>query len=660
MRKKQTDKQIWIILAVLALLTITVYLRVLGNGFIQFYDDNSYVVQNEHVKNGLDIGWAFSSFRNANWHPLTWMSHMLDYELYANDPKGHHATSLLLHTANVLLLFLVLNRLTRSRWKSAFVAALFAVHPLHVESVAWVAERKDVLSTFFWLLTMGAYVLYAEKPGTKRYVPVIVLFALGLMAKPMLVTLPFTLLLLDYWPLRRSERSVLKLVLEKLPLLILAGGSCVVTYIAQQRGSAVGSFKEYSVGVRIANTLVAYVTYLAKMVWPSKLAILYPHPGTSLPVWESVGAGLLLAGITFLVLRAARKRPYLPLGWFWYLGTLIPVIGLVQVGDQAMADRYTYVPLIGMFVMIAWGIPECVRVWACGSMGETELRTPNAQRPTSNRTTGKHRTPNTHTPIPPHSHAIPLAVAAGVVIAALAVCTWVQLGYWKDDLTLFERSVSVTKGNYGMHGNLGAIYIMKRDYGKAIMHLSEAVRIKPGAADLHGMYGTALFSAGQVDQAVKQFSEALRLNPKLPLQQALAEAQRKQREANRPDRANYEQAVALFNQAVTLDNQGDTEAAVAGYKKAIALCPSYADPYCNLARAIYNAGQTDEAIKLCQKAVSLRPDFGFAHSTLAVYLFVQGRYRESWREVHLAGKYGASPDPAFVQMLAGKLPNPGK
>jgi protein O-mannosyl-transferase len=662
MKKNRPDRQLWLILTVLTLLTITVYLQVLGNGFIQFYDDGSYVLRNDHVKSGIDAGWAFGSFYNANWHPLTWMSHMLDYDLYGDNPAGHHATNLILHTANVLLLFLLLNRLTRSRWKSAFVAALFAVHPLHVESVAWVAERKDVLSTLFWLLTTWAYVLYTEKPGTRRYAYVIVLFALGLMCKPMLVTLPFTLLLLDHWPLgnrrqtvdNRLQKGLGKLILEKFPLFALSAASCVVTYLAQQKGSAVGTFKEYSLGIRIENSLVSYVTYLAKTVWPSKLAVLYPHPGTGLPVWEAVGAGLLLVGITLLVIRAAGKRPYLPVGWFWFLGTLIPVIGLVQAGDQAMADRYTYVPLIGLFVMIAWGIPEIMEAWEHGGSGGSERPTSNSQRSTSK---GQIRNPKSEI----RNANASLLVPACVVIVALSVCTWVQLGYWKDDATLFEHAVVVTKGNYGMHGNLGAIYIFKNDYGKAILHLSEAVRIKPDAADLRGMYGTALFSSGHVDEAIKQFSEALRLKPDLPVvRQALEEAQRRRKEATNPDRLKYKQAAELFNQGVIADSNGDAAGATAKYKAAIRVCPSYADPYCNLARAAYNDGKTDEAIKLCQKAVTLRPDFGFAHNTLAVYLFVACRYKESWHEVHMAEKYGTSPDSEFVNMLGTKMPDPGK
>jgi len=329
------------------------------------YDDQDYVTNNFIIQRGLTLDglrWAFTTIHFGNWHTLTWLSHMLDCQLYGLNPRGHHLTNLALHAANTVLLFLLLARITAALWPSAFVAALFALHPLHVESVAWVAERKDVLSSFFFLTTLWAYARYAAAPSLRRYLPVLFSFALGLMAKPMLVTLPFVLLLLDYWPLgrmapetpikmkgRKAKRSadqrpkdqILGLVWEKAPLFALAAVSCVITLVGQKVAMASLELTPWS---RIGNALVAYVSYLGKMVWPLNLAVFYPHPGNSLPLYQAVGASILLLGVTYLVLKKARRYPYLPVGWFWYLGILVPVIGLVQVGDQAMADRYTYIP----------------------------------------------------------------------------------------------------------------------------------------------------------------------------------------------------------------------------------------------------------------------------------------------------------------------------
>ena len=641
MKRRPKDRGVFMIALALVVLTLAAYWRVLGNGFIRFYDDGSYVLNNPHIQTGLNfsaIYWAFTTFYNANWHPLTWISHILDYSLFAPNPQGHHATSLILHAASSVLLFLILNRITGSRWRSAFVAALFAVHPLHVESVAWIAERKDVLSTFFLMLTLGAYVRYVERPGARRYAAVVLLFALGLMSKPMLVTLPFTLLLLDYWPLERfgDKTPVWKLIVEKTPLFALSAASCAITYIAQQTGGAVGTFKEFPLGVRAANAVVAYAVYVLKMLFPLRLGALYPHPGNSLPIWEVACAVVVLLGISLLVIRVAGKAPYLAVGWLWYVVTLIPVIGLVQVGEQAMADRYTYVPLIGLLVMISWGIPEIMR----------RLNV-----------TGRRGDPDT--PTLPHPHT--LMILAVITIAVLSSLTWVQTGCWRDDATLFQHALNVTKNNATMEGNLGAVYAGQGDYASAAKHYSEAVRIRPDTADFRASLGTSLAMIGKLADAEKQFSEALNLNPKLEtVRRDLESVRRKLHMAAGTNQADFETAVALFSEGVAFDSRGETTEAVRRYKGAIRLAPRYADPYCNLARAAYNGGDTDEAIRLCGKATALDPDLGQAHSSLAVFLYVKGDYADSWHEIHEAERCGAAPDPDLIRLLSSKLPDPAR
>ena len=400
----------------LVMATLAVYWQVQNYDFVNF-DDNDYVYDNRHVQDGLtlkSIIWAFTNIHASNWHPVTWLSHMMDYQLYGMNPGRHHLTNLLFHIANTLLLFLVFRKMTDSLWQSGFVAALFALHPLHVESVAWVSERKDVLSTFFWMLTMWSYIWYVEHPAVKRYILVVLFFALGLMSKPMLVTLPFVLLLLDFYPLNRfqsqqpkgsanaQQRSIaLRLILEKIPLFVLVAMSSAMTFYAQKHGKTVASLEVIPLKSRVANALVSYVSYIIKTIYPSKLAVLYPHPGI-LPWWQIAGACLLLVTISFLAIRVVKQSPYFVVGWLWYLGTLVPVIGLVQVGIQSMADRYTYVPLIGIFIIIVWGIPELVAQW--------------------------------------RYRKICLATLATVVLTILMAMTWKKVGYWKSSITLFEHT----------------------------------------------------------------------------------------------------------------------------------------------------------------------------------------------------------------------------
>lgn len=477
---------------------LVVFWQSADHEFVNF-DDELYVTRNSHVQAGLTyqgLVWALTTTHVGNWHPLTWLSHMLDCELYGLNPGGHHFTNLLLHIANTLLLFMVLKRMTGALRRSAFVAALFALHPLHVESVAWVAERKDVLSTFFWMLTMGVYVRYVERPGLNRYLLVLLSFALGLMAKPMLVTLPFVLLLLDYWPLGRfqfrqssddsnsqshesinfsNQRSLIfRLVLEKAPFFALAAVSGVVTFFVQQGGGAVRSLYVFPLDIRIANAMVSYVSYIEKMIWPHHLAVFYPHPGM-LPMWQIAGAGLLLVCISVLVVRAARRHPYLLTGWLWYLGTLVPVIGLVQVGSHAMADRYTYVPLIGLFIMIAWGSCDISERW--------------------------------------RYRKIVLAISTGVLLCASMISTGSQVRYWQNSVALFEHTLDVTANNWLAHNNMGIALARRGKFDEAIAHYSETLRIKPDYAPAYSNLGIVFAVQEKAEEAIAHFRKALQINP---------------------------------------------------------------------------------------------------------------------------------------------------
>ena len=591
-----------LVAAILFLMTVAAYWRVLSNDFIVYYDDAGYVTDNPHVQAGLtgeSVRWAFTSMRCGNWHPLTWISHMADVSLFGMKPMGHHLTNLLLHLANTLLLLVVLRKMTGSLWRSGFVAALFAVHPLHVESVAWVAERKDVLSTFFWLFTLGAYALYTEKPGIKRYLPVIFVYALGLMAKPMLVTLPLILLLLDYWPLGRLRRGW-SLVWEKLPLLALSAGSSVMTLIAQNRGEAISDLNALPLGMRISNALVSYVSYMGKIFWPAKLAVFYPHPKDSLAVWKIAGSAILLLGISALVLRATRKKPYLGVGWLWYLITLVPVIGILQVGAQSMADRYTYVPLIGLFIVLAWIVPDLAmetKRW-----GKTSR---NA-----------------------------LVTVACLVIVILAVGTWVQVGYWHDSSALLQHALDVTEGNFMARLNLGLALSKQGKVDEAIEHYNEAVAIRPDWPEAYYNLGTMLAKRGDTDEAIEAYKEALRLNPEF--------------------------TAAKVNLAVELIRVGRTEEALQLGQGGSDSAPEAADLHYNMGCLAMREGRHDDAIKEFQAAVRLRPDFGVAHNNLAVEYFFQNDYANAWKEVHLAQRYGYKPNPDFLNALSERMPDPGE
>ncbi len=463
----------------LGLITLAVYWQTLNHDFVGF-DDPAYITENQHIKNGLtlkSITWSFTTMAAGNWHPLTWISHIFDVHVYGMNPKGHHLTNVIFHILNSLLLFLVLKRMTGALWKSAFIAALFALHPLHVESVAWAAERKDVLSAFFWILTLWGYVCYAHRQGVGRYMLVLLFFILGLMSKPMMVTLPFVLILMDYWPLKRfhlPQQSCGYLILEKVPLFVLSAISCFMTFIAQRGGGAVGSLTLYPLSVRIENAIVSYIAYIIKMVWPYDLAVLYPHPQT-LPWWQVAGACLLLILISLIIFKAMRQRPYLAVGWLWYTGGLVPVIGIVQVGSQAMADRYTYIPLIGLFIIIAWGIPELTEKWRSKRKG--------------------------------------LTLIATMTLLILTANTYLQIRHWADGITLFGHALHVTENNYFMHNNFGLALASQGRPKEAIKHYSESLRLAPMYDIAHCNLGIALISEGEFTAASTHFSEALMINP---------------------------------------------------------------------------------------------------------------------------------------------------
>jgi protein O-mannosyl-transferase len=523
------------------------------------YDDPEYVTKNYRVTQGLTLGnvrWAFTTFKAGNWHPLTWLSHMVDVDLFGLKPVGHHWMSLLIHALNAGLLFWLLWRGTGHLWRSLMVAALFALHPLNVESVAWVAERKNVLSTLFGFLTIAAYGWYARSPNWKRYALVASLFAASLMAKAMLVTLPFVLLLLDFWPLARlgnpapqksgelstepirdakSSKTSGRLLLEKIPLLVLAAASSIVTVKAQHSGGTISSMQALPLGMRIQNALNSYWAYLFKMFWPTKLAVLYPLLGMHFRPWLSALYGLALAGFTLMAWKLHNRRGYLLVGWFWYLGTLVPVIGLVQVGVQSMADRYTYVPLIGPFVMIAWSAAE----WCNNSRQRKLLCT----------------------------------VTALISVGVLGLVTRRQLAYWHDSFALFERAVAVTQNNYLAHDSLTEAYMSIGDPEAGMRHIYAALAINPHDNIAHYNLGTRLLQLGKVDEAMREYGQALS----------------QVKDEDMLVRANN-------NLGVSYLDEGNTDLATKYFREAIRLDQYSYNSYAGLGVIAYRQNRLDEAV----------------------------------------------------------------
>jgi protein O-mannosyl-transferase len=580
------SKKSFHIYLLLILATVAVYSQVLHFDFVNF-DDPDYITNNSHVRQGITadgIVWALTSTEAANWFPVTRLSHMLDAQLFGLSGGWHHLTNVLFHTLATLLLFTFLHRATGARWPSAFVAFVFALHPLHVESVAWVAERKDVLSAFFWFLALWAYVRYAERPGAGRYLVVLLAFCFGLMSKPMIVTLPLVMLLLDVWPLRRWPLRLW----EKLPFFALSMGAAIATY-AVQSGAGAAEAVQVPLALRAENALVSYGVYIAKMFWPTRLAVFYPYP-QDLPAWQVAIAALVLAAVSALVVRQFRTQPYLAIGWLWYLVTLVPVIGLVQVGAQARADRYTYVPMVGLSIMLAWSVADVARHW-------------------------------------PRS-APAIAALAATVCSACVVLTRVQIRYWRNSESLFQHAVEATSGNYVAEHNLGTDLMEEPDrLPEAIRHLEAAVRIKPDSARAHSDLGSALSKLpDRLPQVIAEYQLAVRFSPgsaiphynlgnALEAAGRLPEALAEWDTAIRLDpayapRLKQQMAEAHNNLGVTLTSApGRLPDAIGHFEAALRLAPDYADAHYNLGVALSNIpARMPEAISELETALRLRPD----------------------------------------------------
>lgn len=552
---RRTHARTVVLCLILALGTLLLYLPTVKHDFINL--DDKYYVANPHVIDGFDledISWAFTNFDVANWHPLTWISHLIDVELFGVEPSSagsHHFVNILFHMGNTLLLFFLLSRMTHQAGPSFAVAALFAVHPLHVESVAWISERKDVLSAFFGILAIGVYRAWTNRPSARRYAALVVLFACSLMAKSMLVTLPCVLLLLDYWPLGRLSgktdrgRRFLQLVYEKLPLFAMSAAVCVVTVMAQSAGQATTSMTELPLGLRIGNALVSYVAYLGNTFLPIGLAPLYPHPGDGLVIWKAWLALALLGLVTAAVVGLTRRAPYAFVGWFWFVGTLVPVIGLIQVGDQAMADRYTYFPLIGLFIVIVWGV-----LALCERVPET-----------------------------PRKRALLAALTA--VLVFFSVLTWKQISYWKDSVTLFEHTLAVTENNAPAHLYLGMAYHSEGRIEEAAEQYDEAIRISP-VAMAHLNLGSILMDSEEMDEAKAHFDQAIELDPTLEM--------------------------AYRNLGTLLFKRGEADEAIGPLTRALDLKPDVVETHYWLARAYEGAGRRKEALKQATIVAEIRPN----------------------------------------------------
>jgi protein O-mannosyl-transferase len=611
-------------------LSLALFSQTIHYNFVNF-DDDLYVYNAPAIQAGLTlkgIAAAFTSPHARNWHPLTTLSHMLDCRLYGLNAGGHHATNVVLHTIAVLLLFHVLRQMTGAFWKSAILAALFAVHPLHVESVAWVSERKDVLSAVFFFLMLDAYVRYARAPSITRYLAVTALFAAGLMSKPMLVSAPVILLLLDYWPLHRFEqrsstkgkakiaksgdqrRVIRSLFLEKIPLLLLSAASCVITFVVQKR--ATGAIPPLPFLWRVQNALASYVIYVWKTFWPTNLAVFYPHPNNTLPIWEVILAIVFLLAITLTAIVFRRERPYLFTGWFWYLAMLFPVIGLVQVGEQGHADRYTYLPSIGLFLILVWAAGDVaavsqVRLWRG------------------------------------------IAIAGSVVVvAALACATFTQTSYWRNSETLWTHALAVTTDNDVAHNNLGYLCVGRGELDKAMSHYETAVKIRSGKLDPHYNLGTAfvemnlgdaLARKGQPDEAMVHFEQAIKLQP------------------------NY--AEAYYNRGNVLFTKGRIDEAIADLEKTLQLQPNDADAHTCLGNALLRRGSLKDAIAHYEKALLLAAQDPHSRNNIAWVLATasDASIRDGIKAVEFAQRaveLSGDRDPKFLRTLAAAYAESGR
>lgn len=589
---------LWISIALAASVAV-VYWPVHGFGFVRF-DDPAYVSENPHIANGLSwagVGWALTSGYAANWHPLTWLSHMMDVQLFGLDAGMHHATNVILHAATTVLLFGVLFRTTGAAWRSAVVAGLFGLHPIHVESVAWVAERKDVLSAFFWVVTLWAYVAYVRRPGAIRYAGVAASFVLALMAKPMVVTLPFVLLLFDVWPLERTSVSLKQRVIEKLPLFALAGVVSVITVIAQRKGGTVGSIAAYPLALRLANAIVSYVAYVGMTIWPSHLGAFYPYRASPSALVVA-GSALLLAGLTAAVFVGARRRPYLLVGWLWYVGTLTPVIGVVQAGLQSMADRYTYIPLVGLFIVVAWGLGDVASTLSVQRL------------------------------------AIPAAVAAMV---ACAVKARQQVETWHDSLSLWGNAVATTSNNAYAEYNLGVVLVESGRLDDGIARFRAALRIDPGYPDVHIDLGNALNERGAVDEAIAQFDTVVRLRPDYAQARVVFGKLLRTRDRDAEAIGQFREAIRLEPSLASAHNElgnalmgdGRYPDAQLEYAEAVRLDPRFPEAHNNLGAVLVRVGKPQDAVGEFLEAVRLKPDDPRFHYNAGLTLEAVGRKTEA-------------------------------
>ncbi len=580
-----------LILLALGAITFGIYAQAIGHQFITL-DDPTYIQENPMVNHGVTLrglAWAFTTFYATNWHPLTWISHMIDCQLFGMDAGRHLLVNALIHVANTLLLFWFLLRTTHARWPSALVAALFALHPLHVESVAWASERKDTLSTFFGLLSLIAYVRYAKAPSISRYAWVAIMLALGLLAKPMLVTWPLVMLLLDYWPLgrladpiakehrrevshREAATGIASLVWEKIPLFALVAASAVTTFLAQSHGGAVRTFADAPIALRLSNALVSYAKYLLLTFWPNDLAVYYPFAWAGIPAWQIIGAAFLLIGITAFCFSQRKIRRYLIVGWLWFLGTLVPVIGVVQVGGQTMADRYFYIPSIGLFIALVFGLTEVAKIWRVAP-------------------------------------ALSAGIAGGVLLV-LATVTNAQIQRWRDSFTLFEHTLAVTPPNLRIENSLGLALGASGKYDEAAAHFEKTLQIDPNFYD--GLVGMGVTRAlqGHIPEAIGYFQTAIHSQPDAP-------------------KAHVQLALALWK-------QNDDQGALEEMRRASQLAPNDASIRADLGLALELAGQKTEAIEQLHEALRMNPNSAEAHSNLGLALLTSGKARESIPEFEVA------------------------
>jgi len=553
-------RSITFISLMLAAITLAVYWQVGNHEFVD-YDDGRYITENPHVSAGLigpNISWAFTSTYASNWHPITWLSHMADAQMYGMNPRGYHLTNVVIHAASTVLLLFLIFRLTGSLWPSAFVAAMFALHPLHVESVAWAAERKDVLSAFFWFLTLHFYAAYVTKRKPRMYLLCFLSFVMGLMSKPMLVTLPIVMLLLDFWPFNRCTfdnkdgrqhvpvffvSRLVPLLTEKIPFFVCSLLSAAVTIYAQQKGGAMRTLVASPLWARIENAIVAYGKYIAKTLWPHNLAVFNPYP-SSIPLWQVILSLVVLLTISATTIRLRRRHPYLLVGWFWFIITLVPVIGLVQVGDQSMADRYTYIPLIGLFMMVAFLSSALTK-----GLAQYQQRIS--------------------------------AVAAGLVLIVSTALTWQQIAYWQDNVSLLRHAARVTPRNYLAHFNLASIHAKKGDLDDAVREYREVLAISPDDVKAHTNLGSVLAKKGEFDAAIREFQEVLAVKPN--------------------------DVMAHSNIGNALTEKGDLVAGIKAYREAITIDPTYIGARNNLANVLAKNGCLDEAINEYQEALKMNP-----------------------------------------------------